>query len=162
MGTWTASVSRRQGSGPWLLVLLSFCCSPACRWCCTIIPQGLADLAQLVFTRAAPKTFRGVTLTGPLLISMLQGALQVANTPGGVLNIGSMWNSMLEAELARAAAAARKAYDKAARTMAACSSAEQAERMHKVRWAAEQGGAGGTQPAMPVSAIIGGHGRGAT
>ncbi|KAF6255234.1 guanylate-binding protein [Scenedesmus sp. NREL 46B-D3] len=93
--------------------------------------QGLADLAQLVFTRAAPKTFRGVTLTGPLLISMLQGALQVANTPGGVLNIGSMWNSMLEAELARAAAAARKAYDKAARTMAACSSAEQAERMHK-------------------------------
>jgi hypothetical protein len=94
--------------------------------------QGLSDLASLVFECAAPKTFRGVTLTGPLLVSMLRGAVEAANKPGGVLNIGSMWSSMLEAELARAAAAARTAYDKAASELAACSSAEQADNMHQV------------------------------
>jgi hypothetical protein len=97
-----------------------------------LLSQGLCDLASLVFERAAPKTFRGVTLTGPLLVSMLQGAVEAANKPGGVLSIGSIWSSMLEAELARAAEAARTAYDKAANELAACSSAEQAAWMHQV------------------------------
>jgi hypothetical protein len=97
-----------------------------------VILQGLSELASLVFARATPKTFRGKTLTGPLLVSMLRGAVEAANKSEGQLVIGSMWNSMLDAELARAAAAAREAYEQGAKELAACSVAGQAEAIHKV------------------------------
>jgi hypothetical protein len=88
-----------------------------------------------VYNRASPKAFKGVTLTGPLLVQLLSAAVEAANKPGGVLTVGSVWGAMVESELKAALEAAHESYKKAAKALASCTTAEQAQSLHAVRGA---------------------------
>jgi hypothetical protein len=85
-----------------------------------------------VYSRAAPKTFKGVTLTGALLVQLLSAAVEAANKPGGVLTLGSVWGAMVEAELKKAAEAAHAAYGKSAGDLDNLADAAEAEAVHEV------------------------------
>ncbi|KAF6253419.1 guanylate-binding protein [Scenedesmus sp. NREL 46B-D3] len=95
--------------------------------------EGVADLASHVYSRASPKFFKGVTLTGPLLVQLLCAAVEAANKPDGVLTLGSMWGTMVDAELKKAAEEAHNAYNEAAGELGELADAEEAERVHEVR-----------------------------
>lgn len=85
-----------------------------------------------MFDTATPKAFKGVQMTGPLLVQLQSAAVQAANKPGGgVLNIGSLWSAMLQAELGAAKAAAEQRFDKATKSLAECRSANAAKKMHR-------------------------------
>lgn len=62
--------------------------------------QGVNKLQSTIWSITSPKTFRGRTLTGPLLVELLTAAIATANNSGGVLNVGAMWSAMVDAELA--------------------------------------------------------------
>lgn len=96
-----------------------------------VLMQGVDTLRSQVFD-ACPKTFKGEWITGPLLVQLLTAAVEAANKPGGVLNIGSMWSAMLQAELKVATAAAEHIYKTATKALDTAKTAEEAERCHKV------------------------------
>lgn len=105
--------------------------SSALRLNFVMLMQGVDTLRSQVFN-ACPKTFKGEWITGPLLVQLLTAAVEAANKPGGVLNIGSMWSAMLQAELKEATAAAEHVYKTATDALATAKTPEEAERCHKV------------------------------
>ena len=89
---------------------------------------------DLVYHKTSPKVFNGVSLTGPILVQLLEEAVRAANSPEGLPVLGSVWQNMVEGELRGAAAAATAAYNKATEEcgMEDCRSKEAIELMHRV------------------------------
>ena len=86
-----------------------------------------------VFGGVSPKTFKGAIMTGPLMVELLTAAVAAVNKPGGVLNVGSMWSALLDAELKNAAAAAQDSYKAVAKAFTTCRTPQQAEKVNQVR-----------------------------
>jgi hypothetical protein len=88
----------------------------------------------MVYKAAAPKSINGTPMTGPLLVRLLQAAIAAVNSDkdGLIRSLGSVWKSLVAAELERAKAAAVSCYSAAAVGLDICSSVQAAEDLHKV------------------------------
>lgn len=97
-----------------------------------VLMQGVNQLRSTIWSTTSPKAFKGKTLTGPLLVELLTAAITTANKSGGVLNVGSMWSAMVDAELSAAATAAQESYKEKTKELDGCMYIKQAQRIHQV------------------------------
>jgi len=66
------------------------------------------------------------------MLQLLEAAVEAVNTPGQVVNLPTVWGSMLEKELEVASAAARKAYATFTAALEDSESRQEAEELHQV------------------------------
>lgn len=71
------------------------------------------------------------------MVRLLQAAIAAVNIDrdGLIRSLGSVWRSVIAAELDKAKVAAASCYSAAAEGLGSCSSVEEAEALHKVRHA---------------------------
>jgi hypothetical protein len=97
------------------------------------VSQGISELSAAVYSQATPKLVHGKPMTGPILLQLLEAAVNAVNTPGQRINLPTVWGALVARELQAAASAARQVYKSATSSLDDCVDLPAAVEMHKVR-----------------------------